>query len=579
MSWKDSIKTVAPEESSWRDTIQEQPSELESLARGTAQGASFGFADEIAGALGGMYDDFSKALSGDQVPVDIKRDEFGNITPESLAEMNKDASYEKRRDAYRNADRVAQEANPTTYGAGEIGGAIGTAFIPGMGVLNAGKGANLATKIGMGAVQGGLTGAGQSEADDLMGLAKDTGTGAVLGGALTGVGEKVVAPALNKVGNALSKSGDAADYLLAKMGKVGANVPEEYTERYLKNPNAIRNAMSKEDLAASLLDETGGLSQLKENIGKADALAWSKLDTDTVIPKAELLDDVAKQLKGDILNEYGNLSRTEGFGASYQKIRAIDDELEKIGKAYGKNISEADLKAIVQDLRSIAYSYEGSPKYTHQGEGLRRLASTFDTYLKGGNKDYEALMEPVADKTRLLKDLERNFINKQDPDSYDKFFQKIKRWGNAEDASSMKSGIKRLDDVTGTSIGEDINNTLTKDAFSKSDTNGSRKTMFGTVIGGGAGSLIGGPVGGVVGSAIGAATGQIADKYAGAVMRNILDGRIAAGEGLQAIAPKLGKYAKPLMEAAQRGNKSLAATHFLLSQQDPEYRKITQDEE
>jgi len=58
MSWRDSIQkapTEAPSEpnsgSSWRDSIKQDASIGESLLRGGAQGASFGFADEITGGL------------------------------------------------------------------------------------------------------------------------------------------------------------------------------------------------------------------------------------------------------------------------------------------------------------------------------------------------------------------------------------------------------------------------------------------------------------------------------------------------------------------------------------------------
>lgn len=525
-------------------------SELESGIRGAAQGASFGFSDELTAML-------ESALT--------------------------DKTYEQSRDESRAAYKQAQEENPISYGAGEIGGAIGTAFIPGLGVLNAGKAATFAGRAGLAAVQGGLTGAGLSEEEDVSGIAKDTAIGAATGAAMQGIGEKVIAPAAKYVGgkisNAFSSADDMANAALKKSGKFLANVPEEYTDRYIKNPDAVNKAMSREDLAQSLMDETGAMQQLREKLSLDDAIAWNELDENTVIPKSDLLDSLATNLKNSILNEHDSLSRTSGFGSSLQKLNAIEKELDNINNAYGSHLSESDLKSIVQDIRKVAYSYEGSPKYTHQGEGLRDLANYVDLFLKGGNKDYESLMEPVADKTRLLKDLERNFINKQDPASFDKFMQKLSKWQSADPASSMKKSIQRVDQITGTSMADDISNTLAKEAFSKGDTNGSRKTLFGTVVGGGAGSLMGGPVGGVVGGMIGGAAGQVGDKYAGAVFKQVLNGKIAIDKALPVIAPKLGKFAAPITEAAKRGPKALAATHFLLMQRHPEYREVMKDEE
>ena len=134
----------------------EQPSELESGARGIAQGLTMGFADEISGGAEALWE----AAKGD---------------PRTFGEL-----YKQYRDESRQNFKKAQEANPGTYTTGEVAGAIGSAFIPG---LNVAKGAGLAANVGKAALQGGLMGLGSSEAEDLSGMAKDTATGAALGGA------------------------------------------------------------------------------------------------------------------------------------------------------------------------------------------------------------------------------------------------------------------------------------------------------------------------------------------------------------------------------------------------------------
>lgn len=522
----------------------EEVSQLESAIRGIAQGGSLGFVDEITGAL-------EAAMS--------------------------DKAYAQARDESRKAYEEAQASNPITYGAGEIGGAIGTAFIPG---LNIAKGATLGARAAGAAGLGATAALGSSQADLTKGeyadAAKDTAIGAALGGALQYGGEKYIAPAFKKAGQWVSDS-EFGNNTLKKMGKIAANIPEDHTGRYLDNPEVINKAMSREELAENLLDETGVLTQLKEKIGLADSFAWNELDQNTVISKSALLDGAAETLQKKILDPKGALSRTNGFGSSYDKLSAINGELDKISAAFGDNLSEADLKSIVQDISKKAYSDAGSPKYTHSAEGLRDLAEYFNGSLKGGNKEYEKLMVPVANMTKLSKDLERNFINKQDPGSYDKFLSKLNRWNGADESSSMKSGLKLADKLNGTSLSDDINNTLANESFSKGDTQGSRKTLFGTVVGGGIGTLVGGPVGTVIGGALGAGVGQVGDKYAGVIFKQILNGKIAADKGIQQIAPRMGKFAQPLMDAAKRGNTSLAATHFILQQTQPEYRKMIQD--
>jgi hypothetical protein len=72
-------------------------------------------------------------------------------------------------------------------------------------------------------------------------------------------------------------------------------------------------------------------------------------------------------------------------------------------------------------------------------------------------------------------------------------------------------------------------------------------------------------------------TGAAAERQAGKM----------AGRTIQAInAPeqiikKLGnsKYGKVLQDALSKGNKSFATTHYLLLQQDPEYRKQIEETE
>jgi len=65
-----------------------------------------------------------------------------------------------------------------------------------------------------------------------------------------------------------------------------------------------------------------------------------------------------------------------------------------------------------------------------------------------------------------------------------------------------------------------------RDAFDRSHPNGSRRTMMGTVIGGGIGTAAGGLVGGPIGAVAGGIGGFVADKYSGQIFRLILDGKL-----------------------------------------------------
>lgn len=135
----------------------------ESVARGALQGATFGFADEISGAIEG-----------------------------ALSDKPFTTAYREARDASRARFRAAEAANPK---ASFVGNIVGGFAVPGLGAAKAAK--TTATTIGgalkTGAKLGAVSGLGASEATDAAGLAGDVvrgGVGGAVGGAaLKGAGD------------------------------------------------------------------------------------------------------------------------------------------------------------------------------------------------------------------------------------------------------------------------------------------------------------------------------------------------------------------------------------------------------
>lgn len=569
------------EKDGFKPLMSSDVSPMESFVRNAGQSASFGFADEITAGI-------ESALT--------------------------DKSYDKALAESRANYKEAEEANPLSSIAGGITGAVGTAFIPGVGALNAGKAATFAGRLGLAAAQGGLTGLGTSEEDNALGLAKDSLKGAAIGAAAQGVGEKVLAPAAKYVGNKLSSLGDKIDdgveWGLKKGGKTLANIPEEYTGKYLNNPDEINNALSREELAdllykKSYLDngikldpnklppslhkyiperDPGLLQQLRQAVSERDSDAWRVLPKDFKLSKTDMLDDALFSIEDDILKngiDDSGITLANGVGGHKQELDAVHAALDEIKAATSSDdITLRDLKRVVQGIRKKAYSEAGSARSGNSANGLTRVADFIDQYyLKGNSPEYRKAMEPVAEATRLEGYLNNKLVDSANSDNYDKFYSQLNRWKNSGDEKMFKKAIGNLDTELNSNFSDQIDNTLAKEAFTKSDTQGSRKTLLGTVVGGGAGSLFGGPVGGVFGGMIGGVAGQVGDRYAGSVFKSILNGKIAADKGLEYLAPKLGKYTAPLMEAAKRGNQSLAATHFILQQTDPNYRKLMSDKE
>lgn len=146
-----------------RETIAaRKPSKTESAVRGFAQGGSFGFGDELAGAMGaaagtlGILDNKEGLSVGDQ--------------------------YRQYRDEARLADKESEDANPGSYVAGQLAGGVATAPI-----LPGGAASALGRAALTGAGYGAVSGVGASSADltrgDTGGALRDAAIGATVGAA------------------------------------------------------------------------------------------------------------------------------------------------------------------------------------------------------------------------------------------------------------------------------------------------------------------------------------------------------------------------------------------------------------
>ena len=165
---------------------------------GFAQGGSFGFADEIGGALG-------KLLLPE--PVKVNTAAQAGDSPEALemkrriaAEQAADPStYQMTRDLVRGEAEQARRERPNEYMAGEVGGALATAVLPGGAVGTGARAATTGARIGRAALTGAGIGSayglGSSKADLAEGefgaAALDTGIGGAFGAAGGALGQGV----------------------------------------------------------------------------------------------------------------------------------------------------------------------------------------------------------------------------------------------------------------------------------------------------------------------------------------------------------------------------------------------------
>lgn len=206
----------------------ENYSELGSAGLGAIQGITFDFADEIEAAV--------RSLAPGQT--------FDDALTKVRARYN-----------------AAQAANPKSYMAGQLGGALASSFVPGIGAINVGKGAGIAEVAAKGALQGGLSGFGAAEDKFSAKGARETAVGAaggaVIGSAFHGIG--------TLAGKLLGKEGAAAEEAIAS--SVPKDTPKPLVDAVDEAYSSIPEGMSKThkdystEVATKLYDGTADVYQ------------------------------------------------------------------------------------------------------------------------------------------------------------------------------------------------------------------------------------------------------------------------------------------------------------------------------
>lgn len=454
----------------------EAPTELDSGARGALQGATAGFADEISGATEALWN----AAKGD---------------PRTFGEL-----YRTYRDESRANFKKAEEANPKSFMAGNVGGAVATSLIPGMG----------GATIGKLALQGAAQGLGSSEADLTEGefaqAAKDTAVGAGTGAAIGGAG-KVLSAGASKVApsvkNALSKTGD---YLGEQAEKLAVKAT---------GATGNQSLQFADDAGRQLLDR--GLVKFGDNAGKiAQRVGAASDDAGRAI--GEAMETLEKQ----------------GVTASVDNVvTALESKIDDLAQTPGNERIIKQLQAEVDNL----YNRGQSNLPIGAGEQAKRNFQGQTNYFSP-----EAEKKASAQVASAFREEVEQAAQKADPTTANLFKQEKETFG-------LLAPIKEAAE---------------KRAAQQAQS----------------------PFGGLTDVVTGATTGPkgLAAKYA---IEQV--GRRAASSGaviadnlanvLKTQPQVFGKFAKPLQEAAKRGGTSLAATHFVLQQTQPEYRELTMTSE
>ena len=347
-----------------------EPGVIESTARGAAQGATFGFADEITAAL------------------------------EAAATGKK---YTAARDESRANYHAAEAAHPIAYGAGELAGGIAPAFIPGGAVAKAvGLGAKavegaealsgigrVAHDVATGAGYGALSAVGSSDAgiDSNAGgfgqLVSDTIRGAATGGAtnalLAPVARKLIAGAPKRATGDLMEA--VTGNTPAKFAKkVAADAQDIEDTLFAPENHAILKNLGNTEKVIGLTDrrmETVGrkLDSLKTELddvtrttvykptGTTSAVEPSLPSTSTDLVPTNALERVGTKPAPKASIDLAPVQ--EGGGARLGDIvEPIESRLSTLEKQPGNGAEKRALREMLDDVKdSWSPRVKGKPVY------------------------------------------------------------------------------------------------------------------------------------------------------------------------------------------------------------------------
>lgn len=501
-------------------TARKVNSEAESAFQGAVEGASMGFADELVGA-------YKAGKEAVQNPEKRGLNDLAN-------------SYKKYRDEARAGFEAARQDNPLSYTGGEIAGSVATSFVPGMGWLNVGKGASTAAKLGTAAKAGALIGAGTSNADLTKGEVGDLAKDVVQGGATGAL-----------VQGALSGAGAVAEGIAERF----KNLPENRAVKAVTG----QNISSLRQISGTTLKSAGDIGAANDRIVK---VGRDILDEPGVLGPLSKVEDMAPKL-GAAREKYGSL----------------------IGEV-GAQIDQAAPKSVdAQNIANNIVKYAETIPETIQGQKLRdKLLEEAANFEKIGSLDFVDAQKfknqfkyKAVDADALISNQDavnkvRGIISKEMDSTVEKLSapaadgSKGPLAGLIENYKQYKSkygSFKAASDAATDRVQKNLTNRF----ISPSDYG------IGAAIGTAQSFAHGSVSPGTVALGAGAA---LANKFArergSALAARTAEGILNAykSDGVQGLI----QAARPVLEAASKGNAAAALTFQILDQADPRAMEV-----
>jgi hypothetical protein len=429
--------------------------------------------------------------------------------------------------------------------------------------------------------------------------------------------EKAIAVLQKKVNDGSKESYSILDHARGSINTAGLKqVIRDGMEHISLNSKATtptdRDALNHLSQALELYEKQ------PENISLGEAkFLIQRLDKDIYWPKLkgayeEIANGIKKQARDAIDTELKN--KVPKYKSFMKGVDADTTLLAEVSKRFGdpalslsrlENLSSPRGEMMDADLirqlgKETGFPFDGVLERYFRGKDILKSISKQKEIFKS-LPQHQARQEAQAEVRRLSDPAIRRKVNermnkskelrdyndaraKHEP--FSQFSQghvqsKVNSLNGARDFNPGKL-FTAADEATGHNFTQEITDRAILDAFEKTDTAGSRKTLAGKIIGKFIGMLVGGVAGavtgkasglsGALGAASGTAIGFSMDKYSGQVLRSILNGKINMANGVQALERQFGKYAPELAEAAERGPQALAILIEKLAD-DEEFRQ------
>jgi hypothetical protein len=458
------------------DKEKETPGYLESFLRGGAQGASFGFADELTGGIEATLD---------------------RLPGETLEQ-----AYQRHRDEARDKYKKAQETNPLTFMAGELVGGLLSGSLTG----GAGTGASLSRMALSGATQGALYGLGASE--NLDQAKEEMKTGAITG-ALGGAVAKGISSLLgSRQAKEASKFFKAGREDIPLVGEAAKKEQMKLGEELYKDVSSAKETI--QDTFGKLLGETRKegtnvlnlpKEEIKQNYNQIVNYIKNNPDSEITTPLKEIKNlfnefftvENYKNIKDErIYNKLGNtikdVLRDPKIELNQTERQILVEKLKNLSDIYSNidNITPEQSKEIInilnnhiEDIKNIPFlnkSYKSALKNIQDEvnkkdilfkenlsmkeieEFQKRLRDSFKnvpSFRNNDSKSFEQVQSIVKNMENMVDDLYNQYDKLQNISALK---TAKKAYGSAKDINKTISDYLNISENKTYSSGQEIEN-------------------------------------------------------------------------------------------------------------------------